>query len=370
MLALRHFEQLSRAEIAQVFGISEAAAGKRYIRALERLKQILGTHRAAWKNCGHERAIFRIRSGRRSGRGVPGAIPPGRAAVADRIHREASRAGRADSPLFPALMVMEELGSAAGPERPSRRRPGRRGDPMPQRLGDYLLLRPIGSGGMGVVYEAIQESLGRHVALKTLPFHHLGDPTRLERFRREARAAARLHHTHIVPVFGIGEHDGLHYYTMQFIRGHGLDTVLHEVKRLRRDPSEPRAAEAAAGQALSTTLALGLRTGRLPSDENGKQTIGCARRLAASSRPRAGPCSHAAPSAASSDRSELSDQPEAQYLQQRGAGSAFRSPRPWNTPTSRAFSIATSSPPTSCWTPRARSGSPTSDWPRPRTATS
>ena len=55
---------------------------------------------------------------------------------------------------------------------------------------------------MGIVYEAIQESLGRHVALKTLPFHHLGDATRLERFRREARAAARLHHTHIVPVFG------------------------------------------------------------------------------------------------------------------------------------------------------------------------
>ena len=108
---------------------------------------------------------------------------------------------------------------------------------MPQRLGDYLLLRPIGSGGMGMVYEAIQESLGRHVALKTLPFHHLGDATRLERFRREARAAARLHHTHIVPVFGVGEHDGLHYYTMQFIRGHGLDAVLHEVKRLRHDPS-------------------------------------------------------------------------------------------------------------------------------------
>ena len=111
---------------------------------------------------------------------------------------------------------------------------------MPERLGDYVLLRRIGSGGMGVVYEAIQESLGRHVALKTLPYHQLGDATRLERFRREARAAARLHHTHIVPVFGVGEHDGLHYYIMQFIRGQGLDSVLREVKRLRREQNEER----------------------------------------------------------------------------------------------------------------------------------
>ena len=76
---------------------------------------------------------------------------------------------------------------------------------MPDRLGDYILLRAIGSGGMGIVYEAIQDSLGRRVALKMLPFHHLGDATRLERFRREARAAAQLHHPHILPVFGVGE---------------------------------------------------------------------------------------------------------------------------------------------------------------------
>ena len=129
--------------------------------------------------------------------------------------------------LFPALLVMEELGSRGRPGGRGSRWPDRlRALRCPERLGDYLLLRPIGSGGMGVVYEAIQESLGRHVALKMLPSHQLADATRLERFRREARAAARLHHTHIVPVFGVGEHDGLHYYTMQFIRGQGLDTVL------------------------------------------------------------------------------------------------------------------------------------------------
>ena len=63
---------------------------------------------------------------------------------------------------------------------------------------------------MGVVYEAEQESLGRHVALKVLLRHSRLDPRPTARFQREARAAARLHHTNIVPVYGVGEHDGVH----------------------------------------------------------------------------------------------------------------------------------------------------------------
>src|SRR5262249_22812787 len=120
--------------------------------------------------------------------------------------------------LFPALALMEDVRpdpAAEGPEA----QPG--GIPA-GRLGDYRLLREVGRGGMGVVYEAEQESLGRHVALKVLPGHALLDPRHLRRFRREARAAARLHHTNIVPVFGVGEQDGLHYYVMQFIPGLGL----------------------------------------------------------------------------------------------------------------------------------------------------
>jgi serine/threonine protein kinase/WD40 repeat protein len=92
---------------------------------------------------------------------------------------------------------------------------------------------------MGVVYEAEQISLGRHVALKVLPAHALLDPRHLQRFRREAKAAARLHHTNIVPVFGVGEQDGLHYYVMQFIQGLGLDVVLDELRRLRQ-PQDKR----------------------------------------------------------------------------------------------------------------------------------
>jgi WD40 repeat protein/serine/threonine protein kinase/tetratricopeptide (TPR) repeat protein len=173
--------------------------------------------------------------------------------------------------LFPALVVMEELGSQGG--RAPATQDGRtvRSTALPQRLGDFLLLRPLGSGGMGLVYEAIQESLGRHVALKMLPGHYFADPTRLERFRREARAAARLHHTHIVPVFGVGEQEGLHYYTMQFIRGHGLDTILSEVRRLRGEPRIPAEAkvEGMARQDLPTTLARRLCTGQLPGRDEG-----------------------------------------------------------------------------------------------------
>src|SRR5262249_12007762 len=118
--------------------------------------------------------------------------------------------------------------------------------PLPERLGGYRILRKIGHGGMGVVYEAEQEALGRRVALKVLPFARLLEPTFRERFQREAQAAARLHHSNIVPVFGVGEQEGLHYYAMQYIQGQGLDQVLHDVKDLRAGqttvlaPDQPR----------------------------------------------------------------------------------------------------------------------------------
>src|SRR5262249_34105667 len=95
-----------------------------------------------------------------------------------------------------------------------------------------------------VVYEAQQLSLDRHVAIKVLPAHALLDPRQLGRFQREARAAARLHHTNIVPVFGVGEQDGLHYYVMQFIQGLGLDLVLDELRRLRQPGGKPAPTEA------------------------------------------------------------------------------------------------------------------------------
>src|SRR5262249_15431506 len=115
----------------------------------------------------------------------------------------------------------------------------------------------VGRGGMGVVYEAEQESLGRHVALKVLPSAVLLNSTYLERFRREAKAAARLHHTNIVPVFGVGEAAGIPYYAMQFIRGGGLDRVLADVRRMRRQPGEPAAALAPSGGSIAHSLLSG-----------------------------------------------------------------------------------------------------------------
>jgi serine/threonine protein kinase len=133
--------------------------------------------------------------------------------------------------LFPALLALEGVQPGAGPQPDAPA-----GRPPPERLGEYRLLRELGRGGMGVVYEAVHETLGRHVALKVLPFNELADPIHLERFRREARAAAKLHHTNIVPVFDVGQHAGIHYFAMQFIRGQSLEAVLREVRRLR----EPR----------------------------------------------------------------------------------------------------------------------------------
>jgi WD40 repeat protein/serine/threonine protein kinase len=99
-----------------------------------------------------------------------------------------------------------------------------------QPLGDFQLLREVGRGGMGVVYEAIQLSLGRRVALKVLPFAATMDPRQLQRFRHEAQAAAMLHHPNVVPVFGVGCERGVHYYAMQLIEGRSLGAIIDELK--------------------------------------------------------------------------------------------------------------------------------------------
>src|SRR5262249_38871933 len=89
-------------------------------------------------------------------------------------------------------------------------------------IGDYHLLREVGRGGMGVVYEAQQISLGRRVALKVLPFAATMNARHLQRFHNEARAAASLEHPHIVPVYGVGCERAVHFYAMKFIDGRTL----------------------------------------------------------------------------------------------------------------------------------------------------
>jgi WD40 repeat protein len=118
--------------------------------------------------------------------------------------------------LFPTLLLLEggpiPTGASTAPQ-------GAGGAGVPAALGPFCIVREVGRGGMGVVYEAEQEPLGRRVALKVLPPEYARRPGFRERFQREAAAAARLHHTNIVPVFASGEHDGTLFFAMQFIDG-------------------------------------------------------------------------------------------------------------------------------------------------------
>jgi predicted Ser/Thr protein kinase len=118
--------------------------------------------------------------------------------------------------------------------------PGRLPDKLPAPFGRYELLKQLGQGGMGAVYLARDTQLDRLVALK-VPFFTASDgPHVLERFLREARAAATLHHANVCPVFDVGQIDGIHYLTMAYIEGRSLAEVLRGDKK----PATPREAAA------------------------------------------------------------------------------------------------------------------------------
>ncbi len=171
--------------------------------------------------------------------------------------------------VFPAMALMENNAVAdesLADEGAENRRDKPSESAPPEQLGDYRVLREIGRGGMGIVYEAEQVSLGRHVALKLLPRKVLLDATQKRRFEREAKAAAKLHHTNIVPVFGVGEHEGSPYYVMQFIQGLGLDDVLDELRRLQDKSNLPSVnvkMRAARPDVSAADLAHSLMTGTL-----------------------------------------------------------------------------------------------------------
>lgn len=148
-------------------------------------------------------------------------------------------------------------------------------------LGDFQILNEIGRGGMGVVYEAIQLSLGRRVALKVLPFAAALDAKQLQRFKNEATAAAQLHHTNIVPVYAVGCERGVHFYAMQLIEGRSLSAVIRE---LRGDsPNDPSSSSLATTAAYhgSATVAQSYATNATQHSGRSRESFRISARIAA-----------------------------------------------------------------------------------------
>ncbi|HEV3341471.1 MAG TPA: serine/threonine-protein kinase, partial [Pirellulales bacterium] len=160
--------------------------------------------------------------------------------------------------VFEAVLMVEDLKPGSGDVS------GTLGDSVPvngkrlEQVGDYRILSEIGRGGMGVVYEAEQQALGRRVALKVLPRTSAGEPSSQIRFQREAKAAARMHHTNIVPVFDVGQDGEQLYYAMQLIHGQGLDLVINDLKHLRaQSTAVPAAALGAHDRSIAASLVAG-----------------------------------------------------------------------------------------------------------------
>jgi hypothetical protein len=175
--------------------------------------------------------------------------------------------------MLPALVEVEQVEGDAREHALQQQSPP--AGPRLGQIGDYRILREVGRGGMRVLYEAEQVSLGRRVALKVLPRQVALEPTALQRFRGEAKSAARIHHTNIVPVFEVGQDSETAYHAMQFIQGPGLDQVIDELARVRADgrlrtPADPAPTQGPTadgpGKCVTGSLAASLLTGRLATE--------------------------------------------------------------------------------------------------------
>lgn len=160
----------------------------------------------------------------------------------------------------------------------------------PATLGDFRIVREVGRGGMGVVYEAEQISLKRRIALKVLRFGAVADEMAMQRFQREAETVAQLHHTNIVPIFAIGSEEGVRYYAMQFIEGRDLAALVRDPEDGTRREVEPReiagwglqAAEALAHAHRRGVIHRDIKPSNLILDDDGRiwlTDFGLARRV-------------------------------------------------------------------------------------------
>ena len=130
---------------------------------------------------------------------------------------------------FPAIQAIESFRKVDDSRKRFEQAQAKFDFSRPTSIGDFKIVREIGRGGMGIVYEAIQQSLGRPVAIKIL-LRTSSEAKQIRRFEREAAIAAKLHHTNVVPVFGVGNQGEFHYYVMQLIDGVGFDQVVVALK--------------------------------------------------------------------------------------------------------------------------------------------
>ena len=281
-------------------------------------------------------------------------------------------------------------------------------------FADFHIVREIGRGGMGIVFEARQTALGRRVALKVLPQAAAMDPKALKRFQLEAQVAGLLQHPHIVPVHAVGTVDGVPYFAMQYIEGGSLAGLIAELRGLVERGAD-HVVSASSGDSPSA-LALGLLTGRFapsgresdlrrradvrhpgraslqasrsPIPAPGRRDwpsrkerahVGWRRTIRRIVRPTAptdtrgdsgGPLPDESgigttlrPSAADTVSATAPQSIRGRRFTAPSPGWASRRPRHWVTPTTRVSCTATSSRPTCCSTAAATCGSPTSAWP-------
>jgi eukaryotic-like serine/threonine-protein kinase len=219
-------------------------------------------------------------------------LDPGLAEIADEITEQLQRGEEVDldacdvrypewaatiRSLMPVLREMAELGRTVRSEVAAGTEAG--GGPSSaggtRVLGDFRVLREVGRGGMGIVYEAEQLSLARRVALKVLPLAAAMDPRALQRFQLEAQAAAWLQHPQIVPVYAIGSLGDVPYYAMQFIEGASLAELINELRRLEGLEATDLLTSSRSGGICA--LARGLLAGRFlppPAESDGNRVAG------------------------------------------------------------------------------------------------
>ena len=168
--------------------------------------------------------------------------------------------------IYPTLTAMANWNQLDSQD---ERLPGETHDEaLNQTIGDFQIIRQLGRGGMGIVYEAQQLTIHRRVALKILPFAALVDSRALQRFRNEVSAIATLEHPHIVSVYSVGEERGIHYFAMQLIRGQSLAAVIRELRA--RAEGDGSVTGALLGQVVSEMAQIE-RTGANLADEKHQQ---------------------------------------------------------------------------------------------------